>query len=177
MAMRITKQQRLLLPFLQKKEREAIPFTLEELSEASTYPLRESVLAKISRSEWDPFIVKIDGQYFAQGTLGIGVDEFAIRTSSRFRNSSPISNEINTMPSTAKELLRKSSDEFLLAIEIFNRPTAPNRIEAFVIHFILAFEKLLKAHIIINLGESKIWNNSSTKRHTISIRDALKLLF
>lgn len=85
--MRITSQQRKLLPFLQEKELAGLSFTLEELSEASGYPLQASVKAKMSRGEWDPFIVQTmdSDRFMASGTLGLSIVDFAVRTSSKWR--------------------------------------------------------------------------------------------
>ncbi len=63
-------------------------FTAEELARASGYPLRESLMAKISREEFGEFLVEQeDGTYRSQNTIGLSIQEYARRTSSHFRRS------------------------------------------------------------------------------------------
>jgi len=92
--MRITSQQRKLFPFLQERELAGKIFTLEELSEATGYPLQGSVKAKMSRGEWDPFIVQVKNtdSYMALGTLDLTLNDFVFKISSRGRRQQNISN-------------------------------------------------------------------------------------
>lgn len=48
----------------------------------------------------------------------------------------------------SRQLLEKSQEAFVLAIEIYNKPTIRHRVEAFSFLFVNAWELLLKAHII-----------------------------
>ena len=52
------------------------------------------------------------------------------------------------MKRVSKKLLDKSTDAFVLSIEIFNKPTIRYRIEGFAFFFINAWELLNKAKII-----------------------------
>jgi Fic family protein len=85
---RVTSQQKSTLPFLQGKELKNEPFTLQELADASGYPLEASVKPKMSRGEWGSFIVPTDTPdlYRAKGTLGLSLFEFVIKTSSKVRS-------------------------------------------------------------------------------------------
>jgi hypothetical protein len=80
----------------------------------------------------------------------------------------------------AKALLRKSRDNMLLALELYNRPSLENRMDGFVLCFCTAWEQLLKAILIEQKGEESIFRKSrNTKgiRETISLRDCLEKLY
>ncbi|WP_223863166.1 DUF3644 domain-containing protein, partial [Enterobacter hormaechei] len=47
-----------------------------------------------------------------------------------------------------KGLLKRSLDAFILSLEVYNRPSLDNRVEAFCILSINAWELLLKAELI-----------------------------
>ncbi len=131
---RITKQQTALLAFFQEKERAHQVFRPIDISKATGYPLRASVLALLSRRVWHEFLDYVgEDHYYAKGTLDLSIDEFARRTSSKYRRAAV---EVKPdKPKTEVELLLEAAaHDFQLAVELFNRPTTPNRIEAFVIH-------------------------------------------
>ena len=77
----------------------------------------------------------------------------------------------------AKALLRKSRDNMLLALELYNRPSLDNRIDGFVLCFCTAWEQLLKSMLIEKHGELFIFRDKQKKkdgiRETISLRDCL----
>ena len=52
------------------------------------------------------------------------------------------------MQSTAERLVDKSIEVFLLAIEIYNKPTIKYRVEGFALFVVNAWELMLKAHLI-----------------------------
>jgi len=80
-----------------------------------------------------------------------------------------------------KKLLEKSKGSFVLALEVFNKPTVQYRVEAFSILFINAWEILLKARIYeINKGKkSSIYyrKKRNKKRKSLSLDDCLKKIF
>lgn len=53
-----------------------------------------------------------------------------------------------------KYLLESSIDCALLAVEIYNKPKAPFRIESYITHMIMAWTKLLQAHFNQTIGET-----------------------
>lgn len=80
----------------------------------------------------------------------------------------------------AKALLRKSKDNMMLALELYNRPSLENRLDGFVLLFCVAWEQLLKAELIERDGEASIYKKSSKqvrRRETISLRDCLARVF
>lgn len=175
---RVTEKQKKLFEFLQEKEQGNQSFTLDRLAEKTGYPLKGSVKAKMSRGEWDTIIfpTPAEGEFIAINTIGHSDEELAARISSKNRRSL----EHDTSPLAgnpiAAELARLSRNEFVLALEMFNRPTSPNRIEAFLTHFIAGVEKLMKAKMVFQQGENSIWKRGKERR-TKTLREVLKELF
>lgn len=80
----------------------------------------------------------------------------------------------------ARALLRKSRDNMLLALELYNRPSLENRLDGFALLFCIAWEQLLKAELIERDGEKSIYRNNSKQgriRETISLSDCLDRVF
>lgn len=107
--------------------------------------------------------------YTVQGFEGITMDRFQEAMSQR-KLGPP-------RPSTKHaglfgDLLEAAAQEFQLAIELFNRPTTPNRVDAFVVHFCAAYEKLLKALMVREKGEDHLWE-SGKERKSKSLRKVL----
>jgi hypothetical protein len=76
-----------------------------------------------------------------------------------------------------QDLLRKKSIEaFLLAIEIYNKPTIKYRVEGFALFAINAWELMLKAYLIKKHGESSIYFPDNPNR-TISLEGCLRKVF
>ena len=82
----------------------------------------------------------------------------------------------NCKSGLAKALLRKSRDNMILALELYNRPSLENRLDSFVLCFCTAWEQLLKAILIERDGESSIFRANTKQggvRETISLRECL----
>ena len=75
-----------------------------------------------------------------------------------------------------KKLLDKSNEAFILAIELFNKPTISYRVEGFSFFVCNAWELLLKAHIISKEGLEKIYFKDNAAR-TLSIENCIKKIF
>ncbi len=175
--MRITEKQKKLFAFLKKHESIQKEFSLEDVSNATGYPLKGSIDAKMSRNEWNEFVKPLgNGKYYSDGVLTIGLDEFLRRISIKNRLSQ-FDGKINGFNEDARILTDVSRSEFTLAIELFNRPSTPNRLDAFLTHFINAFEKILKAKLIEEKGPDSIWRKSKNEKKTKSIREILKEQF
>lgn len=188
---KVNEKQRLTLAFLQKKEKEDSYFSAEELSIASTYPLKESLKAKLSRSEFGEFIIMIGkNTYKAQNTIGINPEEYAYKTSSNYRNLNPTKAiTSNIQKKLSDTLLEKSIQAILAAIEIYNKPDFGYREETFSILIVNAWEILLKAKIVLDSnqnieaiyikdkeGEGQFVKSRSGNNKTISIGLAMKAL-
>ena len=79
----------------------------------------------------------------------------------------------------ARALVRKARDNMTLALELYNRPTLENRLDAFCILFCTAWEQLLKAEIVEDEGEDKIFTELEPGKRpkTISLEKALDKRF
>ena len=74
----------------------------------------------------------------------------------------------------SKQLIEKSENAFLLALEIYNKPTVDYRLESFCILFINSWELLLKAYLIEEVKNTKVIFVKGTKQQeTITFTEAL----
>lgn len=111
--------------------------------------------------------------YVVQGFAGITLERFQDALSQR--------KAVPPRPATKHsglfgDLLEAAAQEFQLAIELFNRPTTPNRVDAFVVHFCAAFEKFLKARLVKEQGADSIWE-SGKERKSKSLRKVLAEMY
>lgn len=74
------------------------------------------------------------------------------------------------------KMLEKSEEAFLLAIEMYNKPTIKYRLESFAFFVCNAWELLLKSYIIKIYGISSIYYKDKPDR-TISLSDCIKKVF
>ncbi|MGL5715179.1 MAG: DUF3644 domain-containing protein [Paraclostridium sp.] len=80
------------------------------------------------------------------------------------------------MKNIEDKLLLKSKEAFMMAIEIYNKPTIHYRVEGFSFFICNAWELMLKANIIKKFGESKIYYSDSPNR-TISLEKCISMIF
>ena len=80
------------------------------------------------------------------------------------------------MSQLAEQLLNKSKEAFILAIEIYNKPTIKYRVEGFAFFICNAWELMLKAHLIKTKGENSIYYKDNTER-TINLENCIRLIF
>ena len=80
------------------------------------------------------------------------------------------------MNSLTEKLLEKSKEAFVLAIEIYNKPTIKYRVEGFAFFICNAWELMLKAHIINKFDESEIYYKDNPER-TINLENCIKKIF
>lgn len=73
-------------------------------------------------------------------------------------------------------LVNKSIEAFLLAIEIYNKPTIKYRTEGFSFFICNAWELLLKAYLVKNEGENSIYFKDNPDR-TISLENCVEKIF
>ena len=74
------------------------------------------------------------------------------------------------------KMLEKSKEAFLLAIEIYNKPTIKYRVEGFSFFICNAWELMLKAHIIKTFRKAEIYYKDNTNR-TISLENCISKIF
>lgn len=80
------------------------------------------------------------------------------------------------MIDTPTLLLNKAKEAFLLAIEIYNKPTLRYRAEGFALFMVNAWELMLKAYLIKRDGEESIYYLDKSGR-TISIDKCARKIF
>lgn len=73
-------------------------------------------------------------------------------------------------------MLKKSQEAFLMAIEIYNKPTIKYRLEGFVFFICNAWELMLKAYLIKTKGYQSIYYKDKPSR-TIALSDCVKYIF
>lgn len=74
------------------------------------------------------------------------------------------------------KMLEKSQEAFLLALEIYNKPTIKYRLEGFSFFICNAWELLLKAFLIKMNGKTSIYYKDKPER-TIALSDCVKKIF
>lgn len=126
----------------------------------------------ISKGFWRRYLKEVaKHEYTVHNMDGVSLEDFCASISQKRTDV-----ELHELITEEASLVSQSKLEFQLAVELFNRPTTPNRVEAFLVHFCAAWEKLLKARVWRELGEEEIWTGGE-KRNTISLRRALQLLY
>lgn len=75
-----------------------------------------------------------------------------------------------------EQLLDKSKEAFILAIEIYNKPSIKYRLEGFSFLICNAWELMLKAHLINQKGASSIYFSDKPNR-TIPLEKCVQLIF
>ena len=73
-------------------------------------------------------------------------------------------------------LIQKSQEVFILAIELYNKPTIKYRVEGFAFFICNAWELMLKAYLIKTKGADSIYFNKD-KSKTITLDYCIKLIF
>ncbi|MBS4900218.1 MAG: DUF3644 domain-containing protein [Clostridiales bacterium] len=74
-----------------------------------------------------------------------------------------------------QKMVEKSTEAFVMSIEIYNKPTLKYRVEGFAFFICNAWELMLKAHLLKINGNDSIYYKD--KGRTISLNQCLKLIF
>lgn len=74
------------------------------------------------------------------------------------------------------KLIEKSTEAFIMGLEIYNKPTIKYRVEGFSFFICNAWELMLKAHIIKLKGENAIYYKDSEDR-TLNLENCIKIVF
>lgn len=77
----------------------------------------------------------------------------------------------------ARKLVEKSQENIILALELYNRPSLTNRLDAFAQLFCTAWEQLLKAEILNDAGEERIYEarKAGRRRETIPLQQCIDM--
>ncbi len=74
------------------------------------------------------------------------------------------------------KLLEKAQEAFMMAIEVYNKPTIKYRVEGFSFFICNAWELMLKAYLIKTKGEDSIYYKDNPDR-TITLENCIKFIF
>ena len=83
---------------------------------------------------------------------------------------------MNSNQTTVSRLINKAKEAFVMAIEIYNKPSIQYRLEGFSFFICNAWELMLKAHIINKYGEEAVYYMDK-KNRTISALSVGRAVF
>lgn len=142
-------------------------FTAEMVAQHTTYS-KNSINKYINEKLLDKYIFHAGSRskYRIEGISVLSNDEFlaVMSQSSKVKQKTP-------EEQFHDKLVSRSLDAFTLALEVYNRPSMKNRVEAFAIMMVNAWELLLKAEILKAEGYGRIFYDGDK---SISISDAVK---
>lgn len=78
--------------------------------------------------------------------------------------------------SIVEKLIDKSQEAFIVAIELYNKPTIKYRVEGFSFFICNAWELMLKAYLIKTKGNASIYYKDNPNR-TITLENCIRLVF
>ena len=172
--MKVPKTHSALLALLKSKENAGDSITVAEILHATDWK-KSTFLTYLHKGIFSPLLSEQGTDTFAVSSVTtLGEDEF-----SRLLSQSKHRRELGHICRSrlAKALLRKSRDNMMLALELYNRPSLDNRMDGFVLCFCTVWEQLLKSMLIERHGEISIFKDKQRKktgiRETISLRDCL----
>jgi len=167
--MKITNRELKLIEFLRLRESTAQCFTIKEVSEYTGYK-RNTASKYFNEYLKGKYLFKKDRfTWYSENINSLSDNQFF----------SFISQSTNSIEQTKDDkffdkLTERSLDSFTLALEVYNRPSLKNRVEAFSILIINSWELLLKAQIIKITSYSEIFYENGK---SLTISDALKKIF
>ncbi|EJG0936484.1 TPA: DUF3644 domain-containing protein [Vibrio parahaemolyticus] len=157
----------LLLDFFREQESKSKSFTYQDAADATGYS-HKSVGKYISEKLKGTYVFKSDhGGWVSEGLTQMSNDDFI-----RLMSQSTSSRKLTPEEKMYQKLIKRSLDAFTLALEMYNRPSLSNRVEAFTIMMVNSWELFLKAEILDALGSEKVFYKNGK---SISISDALPL--
>lgn len=140
-----------------KEVADSTGYTVNSVNKYFNEKLKGEYLAKITRSTWK-----------CQGICQLSNEGFLSLMSQSLNTKQKSSDEI-----LSDQLIKRSHDAFTLALEVYNRPTLGNRVEAFTIMMVNAWELMLKSELVKSKGAKEIFKDSN---FSISVRDAMNKL-
>lgn len=171
------KTHQVFLELLQAKEADGESVAAQEILNATGWKsvTFETYVGKGQLSEYLSDLG--DGTFAVSNTTGLDAKTFS-RNLSQNKHRRELG--FNCHSGLAKALLRKSRDNMILALELYNRPSLENRLDSFVLCFCTAWEQLLKAILIERDGETTIFESKPKAggiRETIPLRACLNRYF
>jgi hypothetical protein len=139
---------------------------------------KSTLITYLNKDQLSDFLHEVrEGVYEASNVAGLTPVQF-LQMLSQSKHRRGLGH--NCKSRLAKALLKKSRDNMLLALELYNRPSLENRLDAFVFCFCIAWEQLLKAILIEQNTEDIIYKGKNKKtgfRQTISLRECLEKVY
>lgn len=175
--MRVASSHKNLLDLLQQKELKGEAISQEEILKASRWQ-STTFITYWNKGQLSDFLNEVGNGYFeASNSVGLSLQQFT-QMLSQSKHRRGLGH--NCKSRLAKALIRKSRDNMLLALELYNRPSLENRMDCFVLCFCIAWEQLLKSILIERKGEESIFRKSRNAggiRETISLRECLSDIY
>jgi hypothetical protein len=168
--------QKLLFKYLQSCERKGAQFTKEQLIQAVGWK-PATFTTYYNKGQLTQFVNEIaENSFDATNTLDLNFTQFKKRLS-QSKHFQELGHKCKSP--LARALLKKSKDNMMLALELYNRPSLENKLDGFVLLFCTAWEQLFKSVLIEREGEDFIYDkpNKQGVRRTISLRQCLPYLY
>jgi len=142
-------------------------FTADMIVERTTYS-KNSVNKYINEKLLNKYVFQSGARtkYRCEGIAALSNDEFLSLMSQSLKAKQKTPEE-----QFYEKLIGRSLDAFTLALEVYNRPSMKNRVEAFTIMMVNAWELLLKAEVLKVDGYEKMFYDGDK---SISVADAIK---
>lgn len=160
-----TTNQLKLLEALRRYDSVNCSFTPSDLAMETGYS-ENSIRKYINEKLNGKYLFSSDGKVWrCEGIHNISNDDFILLMSQSLK-----AQKLTPDSKIYRSLLKRSLDAFVLSLEIYNRPSLNNRVEAFCILSVNAWELLLKAELIKSLGMDSVFKKSG---YSICITDAI----
>jgi hypothetical protein len=127
--------------FLCEKEKTGQSFTKSELSEATGWAIR-SVTAYLNK-KLESFISRKGDEYYVQGIKSFKDEEYIRLMSQKDTLSKEPKKPL--LPSEVEMFIQKARESAILAVDVYNRPGAIFRTEAFMVLMVIACNALFHA--------------------------------
>jgi hypothetical protein len=172
------RNQQRLFEYLQACERSGLQFSKDELINAVGWKA-STFNTYFNKGQLTQFVVVkggADDKFEAINTLDVNFVEFKKKLS-QSRHFQELGHKCKSP--LAKALLKKSKDNMMLAMELYNRPSLENKLDGFVLLFCTAWEQLLKSILIERNNEEFIYErpNKQGGRRTIPLRKCLEVMY
>jgi len=133
---------------LREYEANGTVFTCDMIVTQTSYT-KNTINKYINEKLLNQYIFHCDSKknYRCEGVLSLSNDAFLALMSQSVKSKTPSAEEQFYI-----KLTEKSLDAFTLALEVYNRPSLKNRVEAFTIMMVNAWELLLKAELLKSTG-------------------------
>ena len=132
-----------LLKFFRNKEEKKTSFTYAEAADSTGYKVH-SISKFVSEHLKGKYIFQDKRpNWYCQGLLALSDDDF-LRLTSQSTQAQALSDDDKFY----NKLVQRSLSAFTVALEVYNRPSLDNRVEAFTIMMTNAWELLLKSQIL-----------------------------